>query len=494
MARPGARTVGGSRFAWTPRSGGGPVGDVRSGERQRNWEKGAIMDEYTVMNKWDYDGIRTFGKKNKVPVRDLMALGLDADPFYVNPVRIRKAEWFTEIIQKHFSGIGSIHTRRVHYRIQNNPQWNIKTPDISDLIVQKNMGKNWNVPYQNIEDHWDILQMAAKDARLLGLIPYEQIVDMRNKEAEVNAVYTFNDELNFQIHANTEVDVKCWPSFEEYDRKNHRYYHCELLIEKATMNDVLIPICQKYGINLSIGTGQMSLTRIYELMVRSIQSKRPVRIFYVSDFDNAGQFMVVQVARYIQFWLNKWNMDYDITLEPIVLTKEQVEKYQLPKSPDNAESTELDALEALHPGELGSIIESWLSKFVDLGLEEKIDDEISEWEEDQREALDSLQEKFDGRVQALRLQAEALTDEIVEHINAHPEAFDDPPELTEASPSPEDEYVDWFFDGMREYLTQNKYYQDFRERMPTRIFRCKECNATFTSTHDLKAHKKAVHR
>ncbi len=60
---------------------------------------------------------------------------------------------------------------------------------------------------------------------------------------------------------------------------------------------------------------------------------RPTRIFYISDFDPAGDCMPVAIARQFQFWLWKSGHNVDVKLTPLALTKEQVQKYQLPRKP-----------------------------------------------------------------------------------------------------------------------------------------------------------------
>jgi hypothetical protein len=37
-------------------------------------------------------------------------------------------------------------------------------------------------------------------------------------------------------------------------------YHVEVVCEKSTMNDVLIPLCERYGMNLQTGAGELSIT------------------------------------------------------------------------------------------------------------------------------------------------------------------------------------------------------------------------------------------
>ena len=79
--------------------------------------------------------------------------------------------------------------------------------------------------------------------------------------------------------------------------------------------------------------------------------------------------MPVAVARKIEFEIRSNDLDIDIQVRPIILTHKQCKKYRLPRTPIKETerraahfearfgegATELDALEALHPGELHGI-------------------------------------------------------------------------------------------------------------------------------------------
>ena len=103
------------------------------------------------------------------------------------------------------------------------------------------------------------------------------------------------------------------------------------------MNDVIVPLAERYGVNVLVGTGETSVTRCVELADRANAAQRPVRILYVSDFDPGGMSMPVAAARKIEFTLRKEMPDLDIQLRPIVLTHEQCQQYRLPRTPIEGE-------------------------------------------------------------------------------------------------------------------------------------------------------------
>lgn len=147
-----------------------------------------------------------------------------------------------------------------------------------------------------------------------------------------------------------------------------------------------MPLCAAYGVNLVTGLGFMSITSVIDLLKRINEAQKPCRLFYISDFDPAGDDMPTAVARQIEYWLDTYVPSADIKLKPLVLTREQVERYQLPRTPvkdsdrrkANFEerygegAVELDALEALLPGELASIVTENILQFRDNRLEAKI--------------------------------------------------------------------------------------------------------------------------
>jgi hypothetical protein len=148
-------------------------------------------------------------------------------------------------------------------------------------------------------------------------------------------------------------------------------YAIEIWAEKSTMNDVLEPLARRLDLTFVPGVGELSLTHCNLLVNRVLGHQRKTRILYISDFDPAGDGMPVSIARKIEHILRRdGHDDLDIRLDPLVLTAEQVRRYRLPRIPikdtDKRKgqfearfgegATELDALEAIHPGELARIV------------------------------------------------------------------------------------------------------------------------------------------
>ena len=97
-------------------------------------------------------------------------------------------------------------------------------------------------------------------------------------------------------------------------------------------------------------------------------------------------------------------------MHSIVLTDEQVERYGLPKAPDSKDRlrTELDALEALRPGELARIVEAEVAKLRDPELERVLaETETSAQQQVTREWAEGTGDQA-SELEVIRADAEAI--------------------------------------------------------------------------------------
>ena len=241
--------------------------------------------------------------------------------------------------------------------------------------------------YENTHADWRLLAEASRDARELGLVDAGDFVDRRAGEPIIYIPEDEDAEATIDVVAG-EIDQHpesvlsfsytprhyAFPDAPGYDITPPEIaepYAIEMGVEKSTMADVLEPIARRHGVTLITGVGELSLTRVHELVERVRRHGRKTRILYISDFDPAGNCMPVSIARKIEFILRRDGLHYlDIRLEPLLLTREQVDHYGLPRIPiKDSESrktsfedrfgegaVELDALEALHPGELARLV------------------------------------------------------------------------------------------------------------------------------------------
>ena len=315
-----------------------------------------------------YTDLKELAEELGRPLGTLVALAEAGDPFMAGlPWRKERAKWVAKIWRRYNFPRGT-HIRRVHYVLVSQ-----ETPV---LMV------DGCTPYENTELCYKVLSTASRDARYLGLIPARDLDARRNDEPIINR--SDEGEVSASIYAmgrvvTMEPPELSIPRLDVSPPTVPQPYHLEIWIEKTTMDDVLVPLGELYDINLVRGTGESSHTRCVQLVDRAIASQRPVRILYVSDFDPGGMSMPLAVARKVEFLLRKEGHDLDIQVRPIALTYEQCNEYRLPRTPIKKSerraakfeerfgegATELDALEALRPGELARILEREIARYYD---------------------------------------------------------------------------------------------------------------------------------
>jgi hypothetical protein len=343
---------------------------------------------------------------------------------------------------------------------------------------------------------WNFLEMASKTARYLEYVDPEAFVDRRNPDPHIYAYWSHPQP---DMHVSNELD---WWSFDfpeqprlpRYDVENYeseQRYHLEIWVEKSTMNDVLIPLCQQYHVNLVTGVGEQSITSTLQLINRAIESKKSVRVFYVSDFDPAGRSMPVAVARKAEYYIKKYDESIDFRLFPVALTQDQCEDYQLPRTPikDSERrkghfentfgtgATELDALEALHPGTLRAVLEDYILNYYDQrlwsrtsaareeleehlrGITQRILEEHEEELDDLNEEYEDMKADIEDRMARYKEKTTRLWQAISEDLSAvDPDINDFPiPEGEER-----DEVGEGLFNSQRSYLEQLHVYKHFQ--------------------------------
>ena len=433
----------------------------------------------------DYETIKTVAKETGVTIADLCALAPNNDPFYTGrPSEVKAARWFADLWQR-FGYTDGVHLRRVHYRIvsQDPP---VSRPD--------------GTPYENTDRCWNYLCNAGKWARYLDLVDAAAFVDKRNPEPTLHATYGGDPSPGYEVNDRWGFDIYL-PDFPDlptldaagYTNATLQPYHVEVWVEKTTMDDVLDPLCQGHAVNLVTGAGELSISAVVDFLERAREADRPARILYISDYDPAGLGMPISVARKIEFYHRRGDAaGLDIRLHPIVLTADQVDTYSLPRVPvkdsDKRKAgwveshgpgqVELDALEALHPGELARIVEEVILQYHDPDLTRRAREQrwelqralnmaSSEVLADLEPELARLRSEFDAAMSAFEHATagicEALPDlhdAILERLVSIEVGVDDYP-LPEADLPPETGGT--LYDSGRDYLEQLDWYKAYRD-------------------------------
>src|SRR5256714_2342063 len=432
----------------------------------------------------NYEMIKQLAKEMGCKVTDLIPLAPQNDPFYTGtPTDWAVAEWFAQLWQQ-FGYRDKVHIRRVHYQIVSQ-----RTP-----VLMPN-----SKPYENTSECWDMLNMASKAARYLQLVNPAAFSDRRNDDPVIFAAASASSP-HIRVYGNlwqSSLDLPDFPEVPEYGTGGftaHQRYHIEVWCEKSTMNDVLLPLCQRYGANLQTGSGELSITATLALADRLREVNKPARIFYVSDFDPAGQSMPVAVSRKMEYFLRTLGLEVDVRLFPVILTAEQVRYFHLPRTPIKETerrrvgfeerygegAVELDALEALYPGKLAEVLRQHMDSYYDSDLHERVqmaeavvrtgsdtvaDGVLGSYESDV-EALhlehERLRREFAGRMEDYGRRLSALWQAIRDHLRANMPHLEDYP-VPEAEQAWE--IGDGLFNSERDYLSQVAVYKAFQGKL-----------------------------
>lgn len=401
--------------------------------------------------QWNYQRIKKLAKQNRGThggkVSDYLALAQNNDPFYMGTDGdIQQAQWFAEIWERTGYQSGA-HLRRVHY-------W---------CVSQRGLLMDDGRPYQNTDLCWSRLGDCSKKARYLGLVNFADIVDNKNPEPHKYAEYAENNTPGYKIitpdlHA---TETELYGMF----YTNVQPYHLEVWCEKSTMNDVLLPVCEQYNANLLTFEGEVSITACYEVSEQRIrEADKPTRIFYISDFDPAGKSMPVAMSRKVEYMLDHFDNGNDVRIQALVLTLEQVQQYQLPRTPikktekraSNFEdafgtgAVELDALEALFPGVLGNIVDNALKPYFSVQAHNEVHTQRQALRLAIRQQIDAITARYADEIEALKPMFDEL--EAIQ-IDPAPYAVD----TYEADVIEQDE--SWLFDSQRDYREQIEYYK-----------------------------------
>jgi hypothetical protein len=422
-------------------------------------------------------------------VRDLVALSLKNDPFYSGQgYHRRDAPWFAEVWKQ--AG-GRMHLRGFHYVLQSSGDVKLPRPVV---WTDKATGKMRKTRiYLNNRACWDYLLAAARPARNLGLVDYEDVLDERTPPAEVfHMRYTPGGQFGV-IHAPGLFDIQAQVDLPGIlaggldETNDGRAYLLEVWCEKSSPLDELRQVCRDRGANLIWAPGYMVYGATLALLKRAAEARRPCRVWYVSDFDKNGRIMPIAVGRFLEYMIRFGPYeDYrglDIRVKSLALTREQAAKY--PPAPDSDEfKVELDAMLALDPGLLRRLAQDALDEY-DVEVGDWISDRHSDLEDDLEAAFDELAAAQDPTLQGDTAAFEQQAEDFAEQIDAqaaelreqHQEIAQRVETILEAvyekvKPSEYlkgldeeldaariEEAADWLFDSQRDYLDQMAFYK-----------------------------------
>ena len=442
--------------------------------------------------------IKAEAKARGLKVPDLIVLAPQRDPFYIGtPSQREKGEWFAGLYESEAIEPG-YHLRRIHYR------WS--DPGSGVLLPS-------GEPYLNDRASWTYLEDASRYARLLHMIPADELID-RQVRRYVESVPTGENHpdpaftTEWEEWDLPEIDPRLSHGLDDLGpglgvegylyREDLQGVITEVWVEKSSVEAEMVPLCTRYGANLTLGRGNIGITSVVRLLAhRVIPTGKPARVLYVSDFDMQGSHMPTAVSRQLQYWCGRLAPDADVRVEALAITAEQIEEYGLQRAfiPDDKPgkaafeaahgegAVEIESLVENHPGALEEIVGKRLSHYRDAQLPHKVLN--ARWDAESSveaalkqaapEAVEALEQiKFEAAdiVGSYEERLEALAGEMAEEMGPLKARLEDvrqavsealeglEPVLPDvpkgkADPDADDRY--WLFDSGRGYEEQTEH-------------------------------------
>jgi hypothetical protein len=112
-------------------------------------------------------------------------------------------------------------------------------------------------------------------------------------------------------------------------------WYCEVWVESRSIAGIIVDDCQQLAVSLYPAGGFSSMTLPYEAAgyIRAASGGKPVRVFYIGDYDKAGVLIDVKVEQELRLHLGS---GVELKFERIGITPEQIVDLGLPTKPPNA--------------------------------------------------------------------------------------------------------------------------------------------------------------
>lgn len=386
---------------------------------------------------------------------------ISTDPFLVGTDKdFTDARWVAKLWDQMMAQRKKpIHLRGFHYWCQSR---GVKKPD----------GTKYG--HKDAAKDWQYVLRSAQIARYLGIGKWNNLLDLKHPDpTDYDSYYVGAGLERDGSEASTEDIVSGSVSgiadrivntllgyTPKYSTKGYNLYHLEILVEKSSMRSVIEPICKKYDACYQPLVGQPSVEKVNMLYSRALKAAKAgkrVRILYISDWDRYGIAMVSGFARKLEYYARL--DDLDIKVARLGLNEEQIDKYNLPKSPKLGEAVvELDSLEAIHPGELGKLVEEALAPYYDAESIRRVRTENKRMREKAEEMTAELVEKLGEVFETTKEEAVGITKEI-----DLTKVIDDNFKLPEPNKVIEEDDRTWVYDSDLDYWEQFDKYREYKE-------------------------------
>jgi hypothetical protein len=348
---------------------------------------------------------------------ELTVLSAQVDPYRLDtPSGHRDGAWLAKQLNRLVGRNKKIHWRGLHYAVV--AQGNVRKPD--------------GEVHRNTDDDWVWLStVAGKAARWLDYIPFERIIDNRNAEPIIHRKASVTPEPYVSIGLDVTIpnadDLEPSPGADGFVPR--QAYHFVMFGEKASLEDVLLPIARRKQADLYLPTGEISDTLLYRISKDAAEDGRPMIMFTLADADPSGYQMSISIGRKLQAFRDLLFPQLRFEVVPVVLTVDQVRELGLPSTPlketekradrwredFGVEQIEIDALATLQPGVLREIVELAFDPYFDDTLAGRASEAEEDWTQRAEEALaDQIDQ---DSLEALRAEATEKLSELQDAID-----------------------------------------------------------------------------
>ena len=176
-------------------------------------------------------------------------------------------------------------------------------------------------PVEKSDNGYRHVQDRCVKLRRSGRLPYNWIADMSRRGYFVN---TFSDSNDFLLRMAGLYRADLWKD---------AVYRCEVWCESRSIASVVQADCQELAVPLYPCGGFSSLSFVHEAAEahnRADADRRPLKIFYIGDYDPAGVLIDVALERELRLHLCQ---DIPLYFKRIGINKHQIALYNLPTKP-----------------------------------------------------------------------------------------------------------------------------------------------------------------
>lgn len=395
------------------------------------------------------------GQSMGLSTKDLKIL--TTDPYFVGTDgEYQDAKWAADLWDKMMDSRKGkpLHIRGFHYWVQSK---RIKRPN----------GKTYG---DDPMKDWRWMMKACQVARYLSIGNWSNLIDV--KHHNVTDYDDYDTEMGFHMtdisvedavkdeiaNMTNELMERALNLAPRFHTDGYQTYHTEIWVEKDSMRQIIEPVCKRNGAAYQPLVGQASVERVDMLARRIIQAAdvdKKVRIWYIADWDRYGWWMVSAVARKLEYIMVTEGIEADVKLTRLGLNEDQINHYGLPKAPKLGEAVvELDALEAIYPGELSKIISRAIAPYVDRSSPSILDEENDNMVEKLRDMLE---------IQLRPVLEKALANIELDEFDIDLQDCVDPDFVPPERDHEVEEDDSWVYDSSREWFDQLEKFKEYKE-------------------------------